>query len=293
LQVLANGLGIEVDMRDVPGGAPLLMIMGLGMQLVAWPAELVRELSARGLAPVMFDNRDAGLSTRFESAGVPNLMRAGLLYSLRLPVRVAYSLEDMARDAIGVMDALAIDRAHVLGVSMGGMIAQLMAARAPERVRSLGLIMTTSGARHLPGPTLQARAAMLSRPRGRDFDAQVAHAIGIWNVVGSPAYPPDPQALRTRVEQAIRRAYYPQGLARQLAAVIASGDRSALLGRIRAPTLVVHGRADPLVPAACGADLARKIGGARLEIIDGMGHDLPAPLAPRLAALVAEHCGRA
>jgi len=290
LQVSSNGLDIEVDRRDVPGGTPLLMIMGLGMQLVAWPADLVSALAGHGLAPILFDNRDAGLSTRFDSAGVPNLMRAGILYSLRLPVRAPYSLTDMARDALGVMDALAIDRAHVLGVSMGGMIAQLMAANAPERVRSLNLVMTTSGARNLPGPSLRARGAMLSRPTGRDFNALVEHALGIWSVIGSPGYPPDPPALRARVENVIRRAYYPEGLARQLMAVISSGDRSKLLGRISAPTLVIHGRDDPLVPAACGVDLSRKIRGARLEVIGGMGHDLPVPLAGRIAALVAENC---
>ncbi len=290
MQVSANGLDIEVERRDVPGGAPLLMIMGLGMQLVAWPVELVDALAGHGLAPVMLDNRDAGLSTRFDSAGVPNLMRAAISYSLRLPVRAPYGLADLARDTLGVMDALGLESAHVMGVSMGGMIAQLVAATAPGRVRSLSLLMTTSGARSLPGPSFKARAAMLSRPQGRDFDALVEHAMGIWKIIGSPGYPPDPAALRARVEHSIRRAYYPQGLARQLVAVMASGDRSAMLERIIAPTLVVHGREDPLVPMACGVDLAQKIRGARLEIIDGMGHDMPVPLAQKLADLVAGNC---
>ena len=290
LQVSANGLDIEVERRDVPGGAPLLMIMGLGMQLTAWPVELVDALADRGLAPIMLDNRDAGLSTRFDSAGVPNLMRAAISYSLRLPVRAPYGLADMARDTLGVMDALGLESAHVLGVSMGGMIAQLVAATAPGRVRSLSLVMTTSGARNLPGPSFKTRAAMLSRPHGRDFEALVEHAMGIWKIIGSPGYPPDPAALRARVELSIRRAYYPQGLARQLAAVMASGDRSPILQRISAPTLVVHGRADPLVPVACGVDLARKIRGARLDIIDGMGHDMPVPLVPKLADLIAGNC---
>jgi pimeloyl-ACP methyl ester carboxylesterase len=188
------------------------------------------------------------------------------------------------------MDALGLESAHVMGVSMGGMIAQLVAATAPRRVRSLSLLMTTSGARSLPGPSFKARAAMLSRPQGRGFDALVEHAMGIWKIIGSPGYPPDPAALRARVEHSIRRAYYPQGLARQLVAVMASGDRSAMLERISAPTLVVHGREDPLVPMACGVDLARKIRGARLEIIDGMGHDMPVPLAQQLADLVAGNC---
>lgn len=261
--------------------------MGLGMQLTAWPPELIEALAGAGYAPIVFDNRDVGLSTRFDAAGVPNLLKVSLAHALRLPIRAPYLLADMARDTLGLLDALGLQSAHVLGVSMGGMIAQLMAAEAPQRISSLTLIMSTSGARSLPGPTLRARRALLSRPRGRDIAALVEHGVGVWQTIGSPGYPADPAMLQARVERSIRRAYHPQGLARQLVAVAASGDRSALLGRIRAPTQVIHGRADPLVPLACGIDLARKIPGAQLETIDGMGHDLPAALAPRLAALVA------
>jgi pimeloyl-ACP methyl ester carboxylesterase len=290
VQIQSKGLRLEVEQRDVPGGTPILMIMGLGMQLTAWPAELLDALAGRGLAPIVFDNRDVGLSTRFESAGIPNLMKAGLAYTLHLPVRAPYRLTDMAADTLGLLDALGLERVHVLGVSMGGMIAQLIASAAPQRVASLSLLMTTSGARGLPGPALRARRAMLSRPQGRDFASLVDHAMGVWGTIGSPGYPPEPGALRARVERSIRRAYYPQGLARQLVAVMASGDRSKLLRGIRAPTLVIHGREDPLVPLVCGIDLARKIPEARLEVIDGMGHDIPAALAPRLAELLAAHC---
>jgi pimeloyl-ACP methyl ester carboxylesterase len=293
MQIRSNGIVIETEMHGAPDAAPVLMITGLGMQLTAWPAPLLSALQAGGMRPIVFDNRDIGLSTGFDDRGRANLFKAGMQYGFGLPVRSAYTLADMADDALGLLDALGVARAHVVGVSMGGMIAQLLTARAPDRIATATLMMTTSGARHLPGPTPLARLAMLSRPRGREIEALVDHGAGVLRSIASPAFPPDERQLRARVEAAVRRSYRPEGLARQLVAIMASGDRSAAVRTIARPVLVLHGQADPLVPAACGADLAQKIPGARLELVDGMGHDLPEPLLPRLAHILLEHFRRA
>ncbi len=285
--IRANGLAIQVDVQGPPQGQPLLLIMGLGMPLVGWPEELVADLVARGFRVIRFDNRDAGLSQGFETHGVPSLVRASLRYMLRLQVHAPYSLADMAADALGVLDALGVHRAHVCGASMGGMIAQHLAARHPDRVRSLTLIMTTSGARHLPSPKLAVRQALLARPRSQAVPDVVAHLERLLQVIGSPMYRPDPAHQRHRLEAMVRRAWRPDGTARQLLAIAADGDRSALLGRIRAPTRVIHGAADPLVPVAAAHDLVAKIAGAVADVLPGMGHDLPLALLPRLADAIA------
>lgn len=290
MQICSNGIELEVEIHGAPDAMPVLMIMGLGMQLVSWPPELIAALASRGLRPIVFDNRDVGLATKFDAWGRPNLVKVSLQHALRLPIRAPYLLSDMARDALGVLDALDIERAHVVGVSMGGMIAQLLAGLAPTRIGALTLIMTTTGSRKLPGPTMAARRALLSRPAGSDIGALVDHGVRVWRTIGSPRYPASDDSLRARVERSIRRAWHPQGVARQLVAVSASGDRSAAVTRISQPTLVIHGRDDPLVPAACGVDLAARIPAARLELIEGMGHDMPIPLVPTLAQLIAAHC---
>lgn len=292
MQIESNGLTLEVARHGTQGATPVLMIMGLGQQLTAWPPALLDALAAHDLAPIVFDNRDVGLSSKFDAWGVPNLIKVMLQHALRLPIRAPYLLADMARDALGVLDALGIARAHVVGISMGGMIAQLLAASVPERVDTVTLIMTTSGARGLPGPAPAARKALLARPKARNIEALVDHGVGVWRVIGSPAYPPSDAELRVKVEQSIRRAFHPQGVARQIVAITASGDRTRLLRDIKRPTLVIHGRDDPLVPVACGMDLAKKIPRARLEVIEGMGHDLPLALMPSLAQMIAAH-GRA
>ena len=290
MQIRSNGIDLEAEIRGAADAMPVLMIMGLGMQLVSWPPELITALASRGLQPIVFDNRDVGLATKFDAWGRPNLLKVSLQHALRLPIRAPYLLSDMAHDALGVLDALGIERAHVVGVSMGGMIAQLLAGFAPARIGTLTLIMTTTGSRKLPGPTMAARRALLSRPAGNDIAALVDHGVRVWRTIGSPRYPATDETLRTRVERSIRRAWHPQGVARQLVAVSASGDRSALVARITQPTLVIHGRDDPLVPAVCGVDLAAKIPAARLELIEGMGHDMPIPLVPSLAQMIAAHC---
>jgi pimeloyl-ACP methyl ester carboxylesterase len=283
MKVSANRLQIEVDVQGPAQGEPVLLVMGLGMQLLAWPDELVADLVARGHRVVRFDNRDAGLSDGFDHLGMPGMVGPMLRHTLHLPVASPYTLRDMADDAVGVLDALGITAAHVCGASMGGMIAQHLAVHHAPRVKSLTLVMTTSGARRLPQAGLRVRQALLGRPRSNAVADIVAHLEHVLGVIGSPGYPPEPQRLRERLETAARRAWRPAGTARQLLAIVADGDRTPLLGRIRQPTRVVHGAADPLVPPASGRDLAQRIAGATLDLVPGMGHDLPLPLLPRLA----------
>ena len=293
MKVRANGLEIEVDDQGPRDAPVILLVMGLGMQLTGWPEELVELLVAHGFRVVRFDNRDAGLSEGFDHAGVPNIPWNALRHLLRLPVRSPYALKDMAADAVGVLDALGIVRAHVVGASLGGMIAQHLAVNWPERVSSLTLIMTTSGSRRLPGPTLPARRALLSQPANRESETLIAHSIGVFTAIGSPGFRPSAAELRARVAASIARASRPAGSARQLLAIAADGDRTALLARIQAPTQVIHGVVDPLVPVANGRDLVRRIPGALGDFIEGMGHDLPQPLLERIARGIASNAQRA
>ena len=288
--LIANGIRIAFETAGSPRGVPLLLVHGLGMQLTAWPDDLVDGLAELGFYVIRFDHRDCGLSTRFEAAGTPNLALAWLKTRLRLPLRPPYTLNDMAADALGVLGALGVARAHVVGVSMGGMVAQLLAVHHGHRVLSLTSIMSSSGRRNLPGPTRAVRAALLRQPRDpRDIDSVLENAVALWQAIGSPAYPTAEAVLRQRVLRALRRSSCPSGVARQMLAVAAAPDRSALLARLAVPTLVIHGAADPLVPSACGVDVASKVPGARLALIEGMGHDLPAQLIERLLALIDTH----
>ncbi|MCA1246543.1 alpha/beta fold hydrolase [Massilia sp. MS-15] len=286
----ANGIRIAFDTAGDPKAPPLLLVHGLGMQLSAWPDEVVEGLVELGFYVIRFDNRDCGLSTKFEGAGVPNLTLAWLKSRLGWPLRPAYRLEDMAEDALGVLSALGVARAHVVGVSMGGMIAQILAARHPRRILSLTSIMSSSGRRGLPGPERKVGKLLLRRPANpADIESIIDHGVDVMRAIGSPAYPTPERLLRKRVARSVRRSYCPGGIARQMLAIAASGDRCAQLAAIGVPALVIHGAADPLVPPACGEDTASRIPGARLEIIEGMGHDLPPQLVERLLALIDAH----
>jgi pimeloyl-ACP methyl ester carboxylesterase len=294
MQLGANGISIEVEDHGSPAGEPLLLVMGLGMQLVAWHEDFVAGLVARGFRVIRFDNRDIGLSQRFDHFGVPNLMLDSLRFAVGLNVKSSYSVADMADDAVGVLDALGIGSAHVCGASMGGMIAQHMALRHPQRLKSLTLMMTTSGSRHLPGPTLKVRSALISRPAEPHTIASVIdHSVRLYRLIGSPGYPASDDYLNDRLGMAVRRSYRPQGTARQMVAIAADGNRSPWLSRIKLPVQIIHGRDDPLVPVAAGHDLAAKISGAEIDVIDGMGHDLPTPLWPRFTAGIVKVAARA
>jgi len=286
-------LHIEHEALGDPAQPAILLIMGLGMQLTAWPDSFCQGLAARGYRVIRFDNRDCGLSGRVPAKKRANLMLAMAASALGLPVRTPYTLEDMAGDAVGLMDKLGIARAHIVGASMGGMIAQVLAAKFPQRVLSLTSIMSTSGNRRVSRPTKPARKVLLARPADpKDPDSVIEHLVEMFGVIGSPGYPSTREELRSRIGKSVRRAYDPAGVARQLLAIIASGDRRKLLRTIRTPTLVIHGAADPLVPLAAGRDTAQNISGASLLVIDGMGHDFPEALMPRLAQAIADHCER-
>jgi pimeloyl-ACP methyl ester carboxylesterase len=292
-QVRANGLHLEYESFGDPAHPPVLLIMGLGAQLLLWPEDFCRALADAGYRVIRFDNRDVGLSSKLEHAGRPRLMRAAIASTLRLPVRAPYTLDDMAHDTLGLMDGLGLARAHVVGCSMGGMIAQILAARHAERVGSLTLIMTSSGNPRLPGPSLKIRLRLVKRPQRLDRESLIRHSMETWRLIGSPQYPAEESALREKVERSFNRSLYPQGLARQTLAILASPSRVPLLRRIAAPTLILHGREDPLVPVAAAHDLAQHIRHARLEVTPGMGQDLPPPLLPRLARRILEHVAAA
>ncbi|MDQ6639396.1 MAG: alpha/beta fold hydrolase, partial [Pseudomonadota bacterium] len=216
MQLSANGVRLEVEDHGSPQGEPLLLVMGLGMQLLGWHEDFVALLIGRGFRVIRFDNRDIGLSQSFDQDGVPNLALDSLRYALGLRVKAPYTLVDMAADALAILDALGIESAHVCGASMGGMIAQRMAARAPERVRSLTLMMTSSGARRLPGPTLKVRSAMIARPPSQTVEGIVEHYVRLYALIGSPAYPSAPAFLRERFTTSVKRSYRPAGTARQM-----------------------------------------------------------------------------
>lgn len=294
MQVRANGTTLEVEVHGAEDAEPLLLIMGLGMQLIAWHDGLVEQLVQRGFRVIRFDNRDAGLSQRYDHLGTPNVLWQSVKHWLQLPVQSPYALADMAADAAGLLDALGIASAHVCGASMGGMIAQRLAVDHAPRVRSLTLMMTGTGARHLPGPTSAARSALLARPSAPTHDVVLDHYVHLFRVIGSPDHPTPEAELRASLSQAMQRGGMSNsGVARQLVAIAADGDRTALLRRLAVPTQVIHGQADPLIPLACGRQLAEAIAGARFDAIAGMGHDLPRPLWPRFADGMADAAERA
>lgn len=288
----SNGLSLEYESAGDPAAPPVLLIMGLGMPAAAWPDALVAMLVRQGLRVIRFDNRDCGGSSRIQPTEKPPALPLAIARALlRLPVSAPYSLEDMALDAEGLLDALGIARAHIVGVSMGGMIGQVLAARAPHRVASLVSIMSGTGNPRTGLGKARALHALLSRPDDpRDAAKVAAHYLRIYGVIGSPGFDQDETALRSHLDRIAARGYDAAGTVRQLLAILASGDRRAALARITSPTLVVHGANDPLLPPAAGRETARCIRGARLLMIDGMGHDLPGPLLPRLADEIGSFC---
>ena len=287
----ANGIEICYQSLGDPEAPAILLIMGLGMQLVAWPDAFCASLVEQGFRVIRFDNRDVGHSTRIVWGQSPRLWLAIARAVLGLPVRSPYLLGDMADDALGLLDALQVARAHVVGVSLGGMIAQSLAARHPQRLLSLTSIMSASGNWRVCCGKPAALRQLLSRPAQPDDPvSQVEHLLQVFSVIGSPGFPSDPGELRRQLERGVRRAHYPAGQYQQLLAIIAAGDRRRELARIHAPTLVIHGADDPLLPLAAGRDTAKHIPGARLQVIKGMGHDLPPGVQALLLAAIIGHC---
>lgn len=289
-QVHTNNIDIEYEAFGASSNPTILLIMGLGMQMIAWPEDFCRDLAARGYRVVRYDNRDTGFSTKFEGQRAPSIRSLFLRRALRWPIRTPYTLVDMADDASGLLEAIGIDNAHVVGASMGGMIAQNLTARHPKRVCTLTSIMSTTGHPSLPGtdPAV-ARHVFRARPSGDDRESVIAHNMRSLELIGSPSYPVDEEKRRELASMSYDRCFYPQGFLRHVAAIFKDGNRRTRLGKIKAPTLVIHGREDPLVPLAGGVDTAQHISGARLEIIDGMGHNLPIELWPKIIDLIVEH----
>jgi pimeloyl-ACP methyl ester carboxylesterase len=283
----ANGIEIVYETIGDPGDPPLLLVMGLGMHLIHWDRELCDQLAARGFRVIRFDNRDAGRSTQID-APVPNIARA--MAGLR--IEAPYLLDDMAEDAFGLLGHLGIEAAHVAGASMGGMIAQTMAIRRPERVRSLTSIMSTTGERRAGRPKLRVWGLLARRaPKGKE--AYVEYFVRVFRLIRSKRFPFEEQRIRELAAATYERGHRPAGTARQLAAIMASGDRTEQLRELRVPTTVFHGRSDPLVPFRGGRATAEAIPGARLIAIPGMGHDLPREVWPQLVDAIAETAARA
>lgn len=292
--VRSNGIDLHYEEAGEPTAPAILLVMGLATQLIAWPDALVDRLVATGFRVIRHDNRDVGLSTHLRGAPAINPLVALAASRLRIPFPLAYTLTDMAADAIGLLDALGIGRAHVVGASMGGMIAQLMAASRPDRVASLTSIMSTSGAPGLPGPTPAIRRRLLARrPAHPTRDEAVAAGADVLRLISFPDPARAPGAFEEMAGRAFDRSYDPAGARRQLLAIIADGSRVRRLASITAPTLLIHGADDPLVPRAGSEDLARRIPRARLEIVPGMAHDLPPSRLPLIARLIAEHAAAA
>lgn len=293
-RVRANGIELFYDTAGDPANPCVLLVMGLGTQMIAWPDALVQRIATQGFFVVRYDNRDVGLSTHLDGAFAINPLLALVALKLRLRLPLAYTLTDMAADGIALLDALGIGRAHVVGASMGGMIAQLMAAGWPDRIASLTSIMSSSGAPDVPGPTAEVRRALLRRrPKPGERDAAIRGGIEIMRLLSYPDPARDEAMLAEMAAAAFDRNYDPAGGRRQLLAILADGSRVERLGRIEAPTLVIHGEADPLIPVAAAEDLVRRIPGARLERIARMAHDLPPAQLPLLAGLIVDHAREA
>jgi len=291
----ANGLFLEYEAFGNPANPPILLIMGQGVQMILWPEEFCAMLADKGFHVVRFDNRDAGLSSQLDQYGTPNVTLAYLKYMLFLPLRAPYLIDDMARDTAGLLDFLGFGRAHVVGASMGGMIAQNLSVLFPEKVASLTSIMSTTGSRRLPGPTQRAMKALMQKPaRAGDVAGAAQRLKTLVRAIGSQTYPADEVELTQFCERHAKRAQTPAGSARQLLAIAASGDRTPVVRRIRVPALVLHGNQDPLLQPPCGAATAKAIqeggGNARYVEVEGMGHDFPRPLWPKITDLIAEHC---
>jgi pimeloyl-ACP methyl ester carboxylesterase len=271
------------------------MIMGLGTQLIGWPDALCHALAHAGYRVIRFDNRDVGLSTKFDGVSGQLDLNVALAHSiLGVPVSAPYTLREMAADAVGLLDALGIESAHLVGSSMGGMIAQIVASEHAQRTRSLVSIMSTSGYKGLPPAKSAAMHAIVApRPSIQHRDRAIRHAMEIHRTIGSSRFPISDSDLRERASRYFDRCYYPEGVTRHVLAILASGDRVEALRRIKASTLVIHGSEDPLVPVEAGKHTASLVRDAKLMIVEGMGHDYPSEVVPSLSERIIQHCREA
>jgi pimeloyl-ACP methyl ester carboxylesterase len=280
---VGRGVTLCYETFGDPDDTPILLIMGLATQMIAWHEDFCSELAERGFYVVRFDNRDIGRSTHFDfrPPTIAEMLRRRLGSE-------QYTLSDMAEDAVGLLRELGIAPAHVVGVSMGGMIAQVMAAEHPEVVRSLTSMMSTTGSRRHGQPALSVYRYLL-RPPPRDRDGYIQRSAEVFGLVGSTGFPRDEQYIRERAGRSYDRGFDVSAGGRQLGAIVASGDRTKMLGRIKAPTLVIHGTVDKMIRPSGGRATAKAIGGARLEMIEGMGHDLPRGAWPEIIDSISQH----
>jgi pimeloyl-ACP methyl ester carboxylesterase len=287
-QITANGIALEYDIHGPETGEPLLLIMGLGAQMTHWPQPFIEDLASRGYRVIRHDNRDVGLSEKLDAAGAPDMPAVyGALMKGEKP-NVPYLLSDMATDAAALLDALGVERAHIVGASMGGMIAQMLAAAHPHKVLSLTSIMSSTGNPALPPAKPEAMERLSNRgpDPATDLEGFLDHGFAGSKIMAGPNYEPDETEGRANLLAAYQRSFYPVGFQRQMAAIVASGDRRAALKTITAPTVVIHGIDDPLVPMAGGEDTVANIEGAELHLLDAMGHNFPKPLYGKVADLI-------
>jgi pimeloyl-ACP methyl ester carboxylesterase len=290
--VEANGIRIEYDTFGEKSARPLLLIMGLATQMISWDEEFCKMLTDRGHYVIRFDNRDVGLSSKMEEAGVPNIMEAFQKSMRGEKIDAPYTLDDMADDAVGLLDALDIDKAHICGASMGGMIAQTIAIRHPSRVKSLISIMSTTGDPKLP-PSKPEAMEFLIKPVPKEREENIEYSVKMCRVFAGKGFEFDEQRMRELMTRAYDRCFCPRGVVRQIRAVTAHGSRKEALASVKTQTLVIHGGNDPLVPVEGGKDTAEAVPGAELLIIEGMGHDLPVAAWPRLVDAISQHTEKA
>jgi len=284
----ANGIDICYEIFGDADAEPMFLIMGLGGQMIHWDDDFCRRIAARGFRVIRFDNRDIGKSSHLSGGKRITLAEFLKWRFLKVPIAAPYKLRDMAEDTIGLMDVLGIKSAHVVGMSMGGMIAQEIAISHPQRVRSLTSIMSTTGNPKMPQPTREASAVLLAPPPTTKEEYFARHAQ-TWKILRAGSFPEDEALDHARAERTFARGLNPAGVGRQLRAVMASGSRKERLHSVKAPTLVIHGTVDPLVPPANGKDTAASIPGAKLLMIEGMGHALPIPMWPQIIDAIDSH----
>ncbi len=288
--VTANGITIEYEERGSNSDPVIMLVRGLGTQLIDWPEDLIDGLAGKGFRVVYHDNRDAGLSSKIEDAGTPDIMTIMGKVMRGEPGEAPYNIDDMAFDVVGLQDALGISSAHVLGISMGGMIVQVLAAKHRERVSSMISVMSSSGNPDLPPGKPEAMQVLMTPPKDPDNrESVILHGMEIQRITGSPGFPENEEVRRRISTARYDRCHCPEGQMRQLAGVFASGSRVELLKTISLPSLIIHGADDPLVPVEAGKDTAANIPGASLEIIEGMGHNIPTELVPRFVDLIVNH----
>lgn len=288
--ITANGIEIAYETFGDASDPTVLMIMGLGGQLTMWPDKLVEDLVGGGYRVILFDNRDIGLSHHHNGEKSPSILRQIILRRIGIKLKAPYELADMARDTLGLMDALKLDQVHLVGISMGGMIGQHVASMAPARVKSLTAIMTTTGNPKLPRPSGNVMKAMIRRgPQPTNRDDIIDQSVATFGVIGTPGEDQNTNGMRDRITRSYDRNFNPAGVLRQMSAIVASGDFRKHTRSIKAPTLVVHGNSDPLVPIEGGYDIAKLVHGARMEVMDGMGHDVPPRFLPSITKLMLGH----